>query len=37
MVMDPDPALRNNRLALLQWLIRPYMEIADFRKLGGNA
>jgi glycyl-tRNA synthetase beta chain len=37
MVMDPDPKLRDNRLALLSWLIRPYMEIADFRKLGGNA
>lgn len=35
MVMDPDPKLRDNRLALLSWLIRPYMEIADFRKLGG--
>jgi len=37
MVMDPNPQLRDNRLALLQWLIRPYMEIADFRKLGGAA
>ncbi|MBA3393147.1 MAG: glycine--tRNA ligase subunit beta [Deltaproteobacteria bacterium] len=37
MVMDPDPALRDNRLALLQGLVRPYMEIADFRKLGGAA
>ena len=35
MVMDPDPKLRDNRLALLYWLIKPYMEIADFRKLGG--
>jgi glycyl-tRNA synthetase beta chain len=34
MVMDPDPALRDNRLALLDWLIRPYMTIADFRLLG---
>jgi glycyl-tRNA synthetase beta chain len=35
MVMDPDPKLRDNRLALLQGLLRPYLEIADFRKLGG--
>jgi glycyl-tRNA synthetase beta chain len=34
MVMDPDPALRDNRLALLHWLVAPYMAIADFRKLG---
>ncbi len=34
MVMDPDPKLRDNRLALLHWFISPYMEIADFRKLG---
>ncbi|MGE5184528.1 MAG: glycine--tRNA ligase subunit beta [Acidobacteriota bacterium] len=34
MVMDPDPKLRDNRLALLHWFIAPYMEIADFRKLG---
>ncbi len=31
MVMDPDPKLRANRLALLQWLIDPYLAIADFR------
>ncbi len=31
MVMDPDPKLRANRLALLHWLIGPYMQIADFR------
>jgi glycyl-tRNA synthetase beta chain len=37
MVMDPDPKLRDNRLALLQGLLRPYLEIADFRKLGGAA
>ncbi|MBS1120520.1 MAG: glycyl-tRNA synthetase, beta subunit [Deltaproteobacteria bacterium] len=36
MVMDPDPALRDNRLALLDWLIRPYMTIADFRLLGSS-
>jgi glycyl-tRNA synthetase beta chain len=35
MVMDPDPALRDNRLALLAWFIQPYMSIADFRLLGG--
>ncbi len=31
MVMDPDPKLRANRLALLHWLIAPYLAIADFR------
>jgi glycyl-tRNA synthetase beta chain len=31
MVMDPDEKLRANRLALLQWLITPYLQIADFR------
>ncbi len=31
MVMDPDEALRANRLALLHWLITPYLQIADFR------
>ena len=31
MVMDPDPTLRDNRLALLHWFITPYMQIADFR------
>jgi glycyl-tRNA synthetase beta chain len=31
MVMDPDPKLRANRLALLEWLIAPYLAIADFR------
>ena len=35
MVMDPDPKLRDNRLALLNWFISPYMAIADFRLLGG--
>ncbi|MFT3691495.1 MAG: glycine--tRNA ligase subunit beta [Kofleriaceae bacterium] len=34
MVMDPDPKLRDNRLALLETLIKPYAQIADFRKLG---
>jgi glycyl-tRNA synthetase beta subunit len=37
MVMDPDPKLRDNRLALLAGLIQPYMAIADFRLLGGGA
>ena len=37
MVMDPDPKLRDNRLALLHWFIAPYMDIADFRKLGASA
>jgi len=36
MVMDPDPELRDNRLALLHWLITPYMAIADFRLLGAS-
>ncbi|MBA2541619.1 MAG: glycine--tRNA ligase subunit beta, partial [Deltaproteobacteria bacterium] len=31
MVMDPDAKLRANRLALLHWLITPYLSIADFR------
>jgi glycyl-tRNA synthetase beta chain len=37
MVMDPDPKLRDNRLALLHWFLAPYLEVADFRKLGGAA
>jgi glycyl-tRNA synthetase beta subunit len=37
MVMDPDPKLRDNRLALLQALIQPYMAIADFRLLGSSS
>jgi glycyl-tRNA synthetase beta chain len=37
MVMDPDPALRDNRLALLNWFIAPYLAIADFRLLAGAA
>lgn len=37
MVMDPDPALRGNRLALLTQLLAPYRAIADFRLLGGAA
>jgi glycyl-tRNA synthetase beta chain len=35
MVMDPDPKLRDNRLALLNWFVTPYMAIADFRLLAG--
>jgi glycyl-tRNA synthetase beta chain len=34
MVMDPDPKLRDNRLALLELLIGGYAQIADFRNLG---
>ncbi|CAN5905305.1 glycine--tRNA ligase subunit beta [soil metagenome] len=37
MVMDPDPSLRDNRLALLRWFIAPYLSIADFRLLAGAA
>jgi glycyl-tRNA synthetase beta chain len=37
MVMDPDPKLRDNRLALLRWFIEPYLRIADFRVLAGVA
>ena len=36
MVMDPDSALRDNRLALLHWFIGPYLAIADFRLLAGR-
>ncbi|MEO7734065.1 MAG: glycine--tRNA ligase subunit beta, partial [Kofleriaceae bacterium] len=35
MVMDPDPALRDNRLSLLQQIYEPFARIADFRQLGG--
>ena len=31
MVMDPDPALRENRLSLLDRLLKPFAAIADFR------
>ncbi len=34
MVMDPDPILRENRLALLRVISRPFADIGDFRKLG---
>jgi glycyl-tRNA synthetase beta chain len=37
MVMDPDPALRDNRLSLLQRIYEPFAQIADFRLLGGTA
>jgi glycyl-tRNA synthetase beta chain len=37
MVMDPDASLRDNRLALLHWLLQPYAKIADFRMLSGAA
>jgi glycyl-tRNA synthetase beta chain len=37
MVMDPNPELRDNRLALLSWFISPYLAIADFRLLAGAA
>jgi glycyl-tRNA synthetase beta chain len=36
MVMDPDPVLRDNRLALLAWFIEPYITIADFRLLASS-
>ena len=35
MVMDPDPALRDNRLSLLTQIYDPFARIADFRQLGG--
>ncbi|HUS33145.1 MAG TPA: glycine--tRNA ligase subunit beta, partial [Kofleriaceae bacterium] len=37
MVMDPNAELRDNRLALLNWFISPYLAIADFRLLAGAA
>ena len=37
MVMDLDPKLRDNRLALLNWFITPYMQIADFRLFGASS
>jgi glycyl-tRNA synthetase beta chain len=37
MVMDPDPALRDNRLGLLRNVLDRFMDIADFRLLGGAA
>ncbi|MCA9680233.1 MAG: glycine--tRNA ligase subunit beta, partial [Myxococcales bacterium] len=37
MVMDPDPTLRDNRLSLLQRLLRPFAQVADFRQLAVQA
>ena len=34
MVMDPDLALRKNRLSMLSEIAAPFAAIADFRKLG---
>ncbi|MCE9580631.1 MAG: glycine--tRNA ligase subunit beta [Deltaproteobacteria bacterium] len=33
MVMDPDPALRDNRLALLHEIRQPFADVADFRAI----
>jgi glycyl-tRNA synthetase beta chain len=33
MVMDPDPLLRDNRLALLHEIRRPFADVADFRAI----
>jgi len=33
MVMDPDPALRENRLTLLSQILAPFARVADFRQL----
>jgi glycyl-tRNA synthetase beta chain len=33
MVMDPDPALRENRLSLLTRILTPFARVADFRQL----
>ncbi len=35
MVMDPDPKLRENRLALLNAIYEQFIPVGDFRKLGG--
>jgi len=35
MVMDPDPALRDNRLGLLRWILAPFANVADFRNILG--
>lgn len=37
MVMDPDPALRDNRLSLLSAIASPFANVADLRQLGGAA
>ena len=34
MVMDPDPALRDNRLSLLSSIASPFANVADLRQLG---
>ena len=36
MVMDPDPALRENRLSLLSRILAPFAAIADFRLASGG-
>ena len=36
MVMDPKPELRENRLALLRTIHDRFIQIGDFRKLGGT-
>ncbi len=36
MVMDPDPAVRANRLALLSTLLEPFRSVADFRLLAAG-
>lgn len=37
MVMDPDAALRENRLSLLERVLKPFARIADFRLAAGGA
>ncbi len=37
MVMDPDPALRTNRLTMLSAIFDRYVKIGDFRVLAGAA
>jgi glycyl-tRNA synthetase beta chain len=37
LVMAEDPGLRANRLALLGYMVRPVLQIADISKLGGIA
>ncbi len=37
LVMDPDPALRENRLSLLDRVVKPFTRIADFRLAAGAA
>ncbi len=33
MVMDPDPAIRDNRLGLLRKILAPFASVADFRAI----